>query len=83
MWEMGFPVAAGVTAEAPFEIKDIPGALTVVHVHRGPMEDIGSAWGQMVQWVIGQGYTPTGPAGQVFKGDLAVSPEVEMQMPVK
>jgi effector-binding domain-containing protein len=83
VWEVGFPVPAGVTAEAPFEIKDIPSALTVVHVHRGPMEELGPAWGEMVQWVIGHGYQPNGPAGQVFKGDLASSPEVEMQMPVK
>jgi effector-binding domain-containing protein len=83
VWEVGFPVATGVTAEAPFEIKDIPGTLTVVHVHRGPMEQLGPAWGEMVQWIIGKGYQPNGPAAQVFKGDLATSPEVEMQMPVK
>jgi AraC family transcriptional regulator len=83
VWEIGFPVAAGVAAEAPFEIKDIPGALTVVHVHRGPMEDLAAAWPQMIEWIISHGYQPAGPAAQVFKGDLAAAPEVEMQLPVK
>jgi effector-binding domain-containing protein len=83
VWEVGFPVAAGVAVEAPFEIKDVPKALTVVHVHRGAMEDLGPAWGQMIEWVIANGYQPVGPAAQVFKGDLASAPEVEMQLPVK
>ena len=83
VWEVGFPVAAGVTAEAPFEIKDLPPTLAVVHVHRGPMEELGTAWAQMIQWIISNGYQPAGPAAQVFKGDLAAAPEVEMQMPVQ
>jgi effector-binding domain-containing protein len=83
VWEVGFPVAAGVTADAPFEIKDVPGALTAVHVHRGPMEDLGTAWPQMIEWIVANGYQPAGPAAQVFKGDLASAPEVEMQLPVK
>jgi len=83
VWEVGFPVATGATAEPPFEIKDLPGALTVVHVHKGPMEDIGTAWSHMIEWIIANGYQPAGPPLQVFKGDLAVAPEVEMQMPVK
>ena len=30
LWEVGLPVAAGVTVEAPFELKDVPAS------HRGP-----------------------------------------------
>jgi effector-binding domain-containing protein len=83
VWEVGFPVAAGVTAEAPFEIKDVPRALTAVHLHRGPMEDLVTAWPEFIQWIIASGYQPVGPAAQVFKGDLMTAPEVEMQLPVK
>jgi hypothetical protein len=36
----------------------------------------------MIEWVIGNGSQPAGPATQVFKGDLAVAPEVEMRLPV-
>ena len=83
MWEVGFPVAAGVTAEAPFEIRDLPRTLAVVHVHRGALEELGTAWPQMIGWIMSNGYQPVGPATQAFKGDLAVAPEVEMQMPVQ
>lgn len=83
VWEVGFPVAAGVTAEAPFEIRDLPAALTVIHVHRGPLEELGSAWGQMIEWITGNGYQPAGPAEQVFKGDFTAASEVEMRMAVQ
>jgi effector-binding domain-containing protein len=83
VWEVGFPVPAGVTAEAPFEIRELPAALAVVHVHRGPLEELGTAWPHMVEWVISNGYQPAGPAMQVFKGDFAVASEVEMRLPVQ
>jgi effector-binding domain-containing protein len=83
VWEVGFPVATGVTAEAPFEIRDLPATLAVVHVHRGALEDLVTAWPQFVEWIMSNGYQPVGPATQVFKGDLAANPEIEMQMPVQ
>ena len=83
MWEIGFPIPAGVTVEAPFEIRDLPPAPYAVHVHRGPMEDLGPAWGSLMEWVMGNGYQPVLPAMQVFKGGLAAAPEVEMRIAVQ
>jgi effector-binding domain-containing protein len=83
VWEVGFPVAAKVAAEAPFEIKDIPGGLTAVRVHTGPMEELGSAWGSFVQGLVASGYRPSGPATQIFQGDMFASPQVEMRIAVE
>ena len=80
VWEVGFPVPAGVTVEAPYEIKDLPAALCATHVHRGPIEELGTAWGSLAEWVISQGYQPLVPAMQRFKEDMS---EVEMLMPVR
>ncbi len=82
VWEVGLPVAAGVTAEAPFEIKDIPGTLAAVHIHRGPMEELGTAWTELVQWALSNGYQPQAPAVQVFQGDPSAL-QVEMRLPVQ
>jgi effector-binding domain-containing protein len=82
VWEVGFPVTAGVTVEAPFELRDLPPTLTVVHVHRGPMEDLATAWPKMIEWILGNGYQPAGPASQVFRGSIPAAPEVEMRLPV-
>ncbi len=79
----GFFAGRGVTAEAPFEVKELPATLAAVHVHRGPLEELGTAWPALIEWIISNGYQPVGPATQVFKGDLAVAPEVEMRMPVQ
>ena len=82
LWEVGLPVAAGVTVEAPFELKDVPAALTAVHVHRGPYEELAAAWPAFVQWILANGYQPAGPPQQVFRGDFS-TPNVEMRMPVQ
>jgi effector-binding domain-containing protein len=83
VWEVGFPVPAGVTAEAPFVIKDIPGALTAVLVHKGPLEDLARAWPNLIQWTLANGYVPSGFAMQLFQGDPVASPQVELRIPVQ
>jgi DNA gyrase inhibitor GyrI len=80
-WEIGVAVPVGVTAEAPFEIKDLPATLAAVRVYRGPMEELVAAWPELIQWAISNGYQPVGPAIQVFNG-LPAALEVEMRMPV-
>ena len=83
VWEVGFPVAADAPTKAPFEIKELPATVTAVHVHRGPMEELATAWPQMIEWVVSNGYQISGPASHVFKGDMATSPEVEMRIAVR
>jgi effector-binding domain-containing protein len=83
VWEIGFPVPAGVTVEAPFEIRDLPAAQYAVHIYRGPMEQIGAAWGSLIEWVMSNGYTPVLPAMQVFKGDMTSSMEMELRIAVQ
>ena len=83
LWEIGFPVPPGVTGEAPFEIRDLPSASCAVHVHRGPMEELGPAWGSLIGWVMNNGYQPVLPAMQVFKGDRGAATEVEMRIAVQ
>ena len=82
VWEVGFPVAAEAKAEAPFETRDIPTASYAVHVHKGPMEEIGNAWGSLIGWVMSNGYQPVMPAVQIFKGDMS-SMEIEMRIAVQ
>jgi effector-binding domain-containing protein len=81
-WEVGFPVAPGAAAEAPFEVRDLPASLSAVHVHRAPYDELAAAWPAFVQWILANGYQPAGPPMQLFSGDLA-APEVEMRMPVR
>ena len=81
-WEVGFPVASGVKAEAPFEIRDVAAGLNAIHVHKGPYEELATAWPTFVQWMMTNGYRPVGPPMNVFVGDPS-SPVVELRMPIE
>jgi effector-binding domain-containing protein len=83
VWEVGFPVPATAAAEAPFEIRDLPAGSFAVHVHKGPMEEIGNAWGSLIGWVMSNGYHPVMPAVQIYKGDMKSASEVEMLIGVQ
>jgi effector-binding domain-containing protein len=80
-WEVGFPVPAGVTAEAPFAIKDLPASLAAVRVHNGPYEELATAWPDFIQWIASNGYQPAGAPLQIFQDSSA--PTVEMRIPVE
>jgi effector-binding domain-containing protein len=82
VWEVGFPVAAGVKVDDPYMVQELPETLAAVYVHKGPMEEIGKSWEHLVQWVMTSGYRPLGPAMQVFKGDLMTAPEMELRFPI-
>jgi effector-binding domain-containing protein len=83
VWEIGFPIPAGVTVEAPYEIRELPAAEYAVHLYKGPMEEIGNAWGSLIQWVMDNGYQPILPAMQVFKRDMMTSMEMELRIAVQ
>jgi effector-binding domain-containing protein len=82
-WEVGFPVGPTAKAEAPFELKDIPGGLHAVHVHKGSYEELATAWPTFVEWVMSRGYRPAGPPLQLFQGAFGSSTGIEMRMPVE
>jgi effector-binding domain-containing protein len=81
VWEVGSPVPAGVAAEPPFEIKDIPAELAVVHVYRGSYADLGAAWSALNQWALAHHHKATGPTMQVFNS--LMPPELELRLPVR
>jgi effector-binding domain-containing protein len=81
IWEVGSPVPAGVKAEPPFEIKDIPAGLAVVHVHRGSYDELGAKWGALTQWAIANRHQQAGPTVQVFNS--LMPPEIELRLPVR
>ncbi len=86
-WEVGVPVGPEVKAAAPFEVKEIPGALSAILVNEGPYESSTAAWGTLLQWVAANGYRPAGAPMQVYQGDPSQSgangPRTELRIPVE
>jgi DNA gyrase inhibitor GyrI len=85
-WEIGVPVGDDVKAQAPFEVKDLPGGETAILVHEGEYASSASAWPRLLEWVVSHGYRPAGQAMQIYLGnpDLsgAAGPRTELRLPV-
>ena len=78
---MGAAVPADARAEPPFEIKDVPAGLDVLHVHSGSSDELGAKWAALLQWATAQRHQPSGPTMQIFH--TLMPPEVELRVPVK
>lgn len=53
--EIGFPVDADVTASGRVVASALPALKVVRTIYRGPMEGLGSAWGELKNWVAANG----------------------------
>ena len=56
--EVGWPVPAGTAAAAPIEIRTLPAAVALVHVHVGPYSDLPALHRELVDQAHHAGYTP-------------------------
>lgn len=78
-WEVGIPVPASVTkVPEPFDLQDIPATKVAAKMHRGPMEELGSAWPVFVGEVMAAGHMISGAAIQIFGAD-----GLEMRLPIQ
>ena len=64
-------------------IREVPAGSYAIHVYRGPMEEIGAAWGSLIEWVMSNGYQPVLPAMQVFNNDMTTSVDMELRIAVQ
>lgn len=57
-FEVGVPVIAPVSATGRVKASQLP-ALTVARtVYHGPYEGLGSAWGDLIEWITTEGHDP-------------------------
>jgi effector-binding domain-containing protein len=68
-WEIGVPVAADVKATAPLEVRDFPAGPAATLAYQGPPEALSQAWPQVIQWIVANGYRPTGAPMMLFLGE--------------
>jgi effector-binding domain-containing protein/outer membrane lipoprotein-sorting protein len=69
-WEVGYPVPAGTTAGAPFEVITVPAGPVASIVVKGPWGQNSSArWSRLLAWLGENGYVAVGPPTEVWSGD--------------
>src|SRR5205085_688393 len=56
--EVGWPVPAGTAAVAPIEIRRLPAAVALVHVHVGPYDELPALYRELITQAHDAGYTP-------------------------
>lgn len=64
--EVGFPTDAPVSPTGEVRAGGLPAATVARAVHVGSYEQLGEAWGRLLQWVGEQGLDPSGDIWEVY-----------------
>jgi effector-binding domain-containing protein len=84
-WDAGYVVPAGTRVEAPYQLIEVPAAMTAsAVVHGAWATDSNPRWAAFLESVVKQGYVPSGPPMEIWSGDEAqpASQSTEMRIPV-
>lgn len=57
-FEVGVPVERAVTPAGRVVPGELPAATVARAIHTGPYEQLGEAWGALLQWLAGAGHEP-------------------------
>ena len=89
-WELWAPIAGGSGETGPdesgFGVKRLEPEALAAAVHKGPYEQVGTVYRELLEWIGDHGYQVVGPPREVYMTDPdEVPPEeylTEVQMPV-
>jgi len=81
VWEVGYPVAPGTQAHAPFVIKEYPASPVASAIIKGKAEQE-YPWAAFITMSILSGQIPMGPGVEIWSADQTGNPTTEMLIPV-
>jgi len=76
--EIGCPVARALPGKDGIAATQILAGKSAACLYQGPYREIGPAYEALTQWMVGNGYTPTGVAYEFYLNDPAGTPENEL-----
>lgn len=90
VWELWAPIAGDHEASGPdasgLGVKRVHAGTVAWAMHKGPYEEIGPVYEQLMAWVHEHGYTLAGPPREAYMSDPAEVPPseylTEVQIPV-
>lgn len=90
-WELRVPLSTERDPAAPdasgVGIKTVPPIVVASATYKGPYEKIGPVYGEIAEWIMGNGYQIIGPPQEVYLNDPATtSPDellTELRFPVQ
>jgi AraC family transcriptional regulator len=90
-WELGSPLAGDIEPMGPDDqglgVKRVEALEVAAAMHKGPFDKVGDTWGQLVGWIMENGYEIVGPGSEVYLSDPDNTPPedllTEVRFPVK
>jgi AraC family transcriptional regulator len=86
-WPLGGEVAPVAADERGFGVKSVGAYEAASTVHKGPYDSLSKVYGDMVGWIMANGYEISGPPEEVYMNDPGTTPEeellTEVRFPVK
>lgn len=79
------PISGTVRPGRGIKVKDLPGGQVAVTRHRGPPEKYTDTYGSFLEGLLKEGYTPAGPAWEVFdepREDLRSGMGIAIKQPI-
>lgn len=74
--EIGMPIAGAISGDDTVYSRELEGGAMAITVHRGPYQEIESAYKSLMGWIPEHGYEIAGPPREIYLNDPhTVSPE--------
>lgn len=76
-------VAPGTAVPTGTAVTEVPAAMAVCAVHRGPYSELGLVYHELNQWATGHGYEATGEMVDVYRNDPTTTPPEQLETEVR
>ena len=87
VWEIHAPIGGSVVPGGPDEqgigIKTVEGVEVASAMHKGPYDQVGTVYQEMLAWLAGKGYQVAGPAEEVYLNDPSTTAPQELLTEVR
>ncbi len=77
--EVCIPVRSRFDGDDQFRFHELPGGEVAATVHRGPYEELSSAYHCLAEWMMRNGYEVAGPTREIYLNDPRVVPADQLQ----
>jgi effector-binding domain-containing protein len=77
--EAGFPVFTAMPGSDPIEAGQLPAGKVASCLFTGPYSAMEPAYGELKQWIMDNGYEPTGICYEIYMNDPAYTPPTALK----
>jgi len=74
-FEVGMPITAPIAAAGRVRASELPAATVARTVYHGDYEDLGSAWGEFMDWIAAEGHQPAQDLWECYVAGPESSPD--------